>query len=123
MAADETFVDTLSLDEFSRTLQPLLDQVFQALGAARTQPAADRPALGGFHDAQQIGDRYEFLQQEFVTRLARLANAVDAARLATAGILADYRTAEELHRAGAKDIADALRPVSKELSGGHVDAR
>lgn len=123
MAADDLTIDTLSLDDFRRTLQARLDEAFAALLALAPEQEHHGPALGGFHDAEQTAGRYDRLRQESIARLRRLINAVAAADRGTTDIAERYRTAEALNGAKAHEIADELRRVAEVLDGGRYHAR
>ncbi|WP_422770043.1 hypothetical protein ACN28C_25405 [Plantactinospora sp. WMMC1484] len=121
MAADEFAVDLLSLHDFRRSLQPRVEAALAALTALTTAPGSDRPALGGFHDAQRTADRHQELHDEYVARLRRLATALTVAQAATAQIVESYRSVDELSETNARRIAGALGAVSEALHGGRRD--
>ncbi|GIJ49009.1 hypothetical protein Val02_58950 [Virgisporangium aliadipatigenens] len=122
MAEDETYVDTLSLLEFHRHMRARLDEAESALTALTTDPGAQPPALGDFHDAKETGARHRTLHDEYVRRLRRLVNALTAVQTATGLFVQDYRTAEQLNSMGAAQVSDAMRPVGEALYGGRRDA-
>ncbi|GAA3734404.1 hypothetical protein GCM10022225_15970 [Plantactinospora mayteni] len=118
MAADEFAVDLLSLQDFQQRLQPRVEAAFAALTALTTAPGSDRPALGGFHDAQRTADRHQELHDEYVARLRRLVTALAVAQSATTQIIESYRDVDELSRTNAQQIAGAVGAVSEALHGG-----
>ncbi|MFY1691715.1 hypothetical protein [Plantactinospora sp. WMMB782] len=121
MAADEFAVNLLSLRDFQQRLQPRIEAAYAALTALTTAPGSDRPALGGFHDAQKTADRHQDLHDEYVARLRRLVAALTVAQAATARIIESYRTVDELSGTNARQIAGALGAVSEALHGGRRD--
>jgi hypothetical protein len=123
MAADEMSVDTLSLDDFHRSIQARLDETFTAMRALTTVPGSETPALGGFVDAGRTAGRYQHLHDEYVVRLRRLVVALAAAQVATAAIAERYRTVDDLSRTDANSIKGALGAVSEALNGGRTDGR
>jgi hypothetical protein len=116
---DIVVVDTLSLADFHRTLQARLDEAYEVLAridpAAGANPAA--PALGGFEDAKLTGERHQHLRDEYLARLRRLIASLTAAHAATAKIIAEYKSVEELNRA---NISEILRLVGEGLDHGRV---
>jgi hypothetical protein len=117
MGVDEIRVDLLSLGDFGKLLGPRTSQVRAKLSALTF---ADPPALGTFHDGQQTVERYWTLRDQFLARLSRLLDALDAAQAGTTAIAATYRTAEELNVATTKAVDDLLKGT--ELPGDGVPA-
>lgn len=120
MAADFT-VNLSSLRDFQQSLQPRIEQAFAALTALTATPGSDRPALGGFHDAQRTADRHQALHDEYVLRLRRLVTALTVAQAATARIIEGYQDVEDLNSAKVRQIAGAIGAVSEVLDGGRRD--
>ncbi|GIG88465.1 hypothetical protein [Plantactinospora endophytica] len=121
MAADEFAVNLLSLQDFQHRLQPRIESAYAALTALTTAPGNERPALGGFHDAQRTADRHQELHDEYVARLRRLVTALTVAQAATAQVIEIYRTVDEISGRNAGQIAGALGAVSEALHGGRRD--
>ncbi len=121
MGADDVVnVDTLSLADFHKTLQARLDEAYAVL--ARLDPvlagaSAATPALGGFEDARQAGERHQRLRAEYVTRLRHLIAALTAAHAATAAIIARYESVEALNTA---NLTDFLRLLGEGPTHGHI---
>jgi hypothetical protein len=116
---DFVVVDTLSLADFHRTLQARLHEAYEVL--ARIDPTMGAnpvaPALGGFEDAKLTSDRHQHLRDEYLTRLRRLIASLTAAHAATAVIIAEYKSVEELNKA---NISEILRLVGEGLDNGRV---
>lgn len=117
MAAGDIAVDPLTLQDFAQQIQPRLDQATSALLTLLTSPGADQPALGGFYDAQLTEDRHKMLHDEYVQRLQRLIDALNAASTSITKILDRYHTITGLQSARVTDIRAALEPVSEALNG------
>ena len=117
MAVDRMLVDTLSLRQFSATLQSRIDDANTALLSLTVGHGADTPALGQFVDAKLTASRHVELHDEFVDRLLRLVDALTAAHKATEAIIEEYRTLDQLNRVSFESAAEALRPVSEALDG------
>ncbi|MGN9811003.1 hypothetical protein ACTMSW_16780 [Micromonospora sp. BQ11] len=110
-----TTVDLLSLEDFHRTLTHRLAEAERALRKLNSEMQCRPPALGSFADATDNARRYSEIHQVYVDHVDRLRTAVQAARTATATILASYRTTEARNAANAADIAAALRGVDEAL--------
>jgi hypothetical protein len=121
-AEDIVVVDTLSRAEFPRTLQARLDEAYAVL--ARIDPAVGAsgagPALGGFEDAKDTGERHQHLRDEYLARLRRLTAALTAAHAATSAIINEYSSVEELNTA---NLSEILRLLGEGLEHGRVHGR
>jgi hypothetical protein len=105
-AEDIVVVDTLSLADFHRTLQARLEEAYEVLARMDPTMGANRaaPALGGFEDAKRASDRHQQLRDEYLDRLRLLIASLTAALAATAVIIAEYNSVEELNKANISEI-------------------
>jgi hypothetical protein len=117
MAVGDIAIDPLSLQDFAQQIQPRLDQANAALLTLLTSPGADQPALGAFYDAQVTEDRHKMLHDQYVQRLQRLIDALNAASTSITTMLDRYHTIAGLQSAHTFDIRAALEPVSEALNG------
>jgi hypothetical protein len=122
MAAEDITVDQVALLAFAQRIQPRIDEANSALTTLTNAPGADPPALGTFYDAHRTVDRHQALHDQYVQRLRRLADALNAAATATATIIDTYRAAADNTEVSVKDIQTALLPVSEALDGGRSHA-
>lgn len=118
MAADETAVSLLSLEEFRQRLERRMEEAGAALLAVLTPPGSDPPALGDFQDAKETAVRHGTLRDEYADGLRRLVSALSAAQVATARIAERYRTASDLAAVRVEELSGVLRPVEEALDGG-----
>lgn len=121
MASDDFVVDFLSLQDFQQRLQSRIGQAFTALTVETTSPGADKPALGGFHDAAVTAERHRVLHDEYVARVRRLVDALTLAQTATLDIIKLYRDVDALNAANAQQIGGAVGAVSEAIDGGRRD--
>lgn len=117
MATGDIAVDHLSLQNFAQQIQPRIDQATSALLTLLTSPGADPPALGTFYDAQVTEGRHQDLHDQYVHRLQRLIDALNAASMSITKMLDRYHTITGLQSARVTDIRAALDPVSEALNG------
>jgi hypothetical protein len=110
MPADQTRIDLPSLDDFNKHLQARLLEAQQALTTLTNAPAADRPPLGEFHDAEVTADRYEAMKAVYVERLRRLIDALTTAQAATTTIAGTYHSTETLNASDTGTIGALLGP-------------
>ena len=112
MAADQTRIDLLSLDDFSHHLKARLAEAQEALTALTSGPGPDRPPLGEFQDARLSADRYQAMKAGYVERLRRLIDALTAAQTATATISTSYHSVEDRNRSDTGTIGGLLGPAA-----------
>ncbi|BCB76267.1 hypothetical protein GCM10022251_25290 [Phytohabitans flavus] len=118
MAADETSVSILSLEDFRQRLERRMEEAGAALLAVLTPPGSEPPALGEFHHAKETALRHGTLNDEYADGLRRLVGALSAAQTATAQVVERYRTAGDLANARVAELQAVLRPVEEALNGG-----
>jgi len=116
MTDDSTAVDVLSLEDFQATLTNRLSEVDSVIAGLNRDLGAP-PALGAFLDAKALAADFDTRRQQYADRLQRLRTAIVAAQTATATIIANYRTTEQLNHASAADIAGQLGGVGAALEG------
>jgi hypothetical protein len=116
MAEHALDVNLLSLEDFHRSLDARIAQVDHLLRQIDELACRNVP-LGRFPDATAQVSRHGEFERGFAERLRALHTATEAAKQATAAILANYRSAEERNAANAKDIAGALGGVTNALRG------
>jgi hypothetical protein len=120
MGSSRLFVDPLALRVFHRTLQARLDEAQAAIALVESGPRllGNDPALGGFDDAVRISLRHQQLREDYVTRLRRLAGALEAARSVTESMIQLFHSAEEVNVSQMKRL---LHRVEEELEHGVSD--
>jgi hypothetical protein len=114
MGDGSTDVSVLSLEDFKATLQQRLDDADMMLRQLNDL-GAGRLKLGTFQDAHDSAGSYDWKLNQYVDRVQRLRDAILAAQLATAEIIAAYRTTEARNQADAADIAARLGNVTNLL--------
>jgi hypothetical protein len=122
MTDNNTRVDVLSLEDFHATLGARLAEATAILTKLETELRDRPPALGTFEDGQRQASDYSTLYQQHVERAGRLKSAIEAAQAATATIIANYHSTEELNRSSAIDIGNQLGGVKDALDGGQRGA-
>jgi hypothetical protein len=110
-------VSIMSLEDFHRSLDARIAQVDHLLRRIDELACRSVP-LGRFPDATSQVSKHGDFERTFGDRLRRLHTATEAAKAATAAILANYRSAEERNTANARDIAAQLGGVADALSRG-----
>jgi hypothetical protein len=91
MASDMQSVELTSLDDFAARVGSRRDRILSQMDVLRH---VDRPELGDFVDGRQMTDRVDSLRQQYVSRLGRLVDAMDAAELAAQKIAEIFDTAQ-----------------------------
>jgi hypothetical protein len=117
MAEHALDVNVLSLEDFQASLDARIAQVDFLLRQI-DQLACRNVPLGRFPDASTQVTAHGDLERTFADRLRRLHTATEAAKQATAQILANYTTVEERNVANAQDIAAQLGGVTSALGRG-----
>ncbi|WP_238162217.1 hypothetical protein [Micromonospora endolithica] len=105
----------MSLEDFHRSLTDRLAEAERALRKLNAEMQCRPPALGTFTDATDNARRYSEIHRIYTDHVVRLRTAVQAARDASAAIIANYRTTEARNTANSSDIITALAGVDAVL--------
>ncbi|MET7396802.1 hypothetical protein ABZS66_25295 [Dactylosporangium sp. NPDC005572] len=107
-------VDLLTLEEFRTRLDSRLTD---ARALVTKLNGMSKPKLGTFTDAQTIGNNYDRVHSQHLTRAKRLVAAIEAAQKATDDIMRNYHTTESRNTANQADIRNLLGDVTVKLGG------
>lgn len=111
-----TTVDVDSLQEFQDQLRARLSEVDHVISVLSNRLSAPL-AVGTFHHASTISTNYSTRQSQHLANARRLRTAIVAAQTATAEILRNYTTTEELNRVSADEIASTVGDLAAPLRG------
>ncbi|GAB7043721.1 MULTISPECIES: hypothetical protein [Catenuloplanes] len=111
-----TTVDVDSLQEFQDQLRQRLSEADHVINVLNNRLSAPL-AVGTFHHAARISANYASLQSQHLANARRLRTAIVAAQTATAEILRNYTTTEELNRVSADEIASTVGDLAAPLRG------
>lgn len=114
---EHTDVDVGSLEDFHTNLANRRAQIETVINKMNEHLLDKPPALGTFQHAEADKTLYNTHYGEFAERVNRLMEAVVAAEFATAKILENYKTTEELNALSMDAIADGLDQVNTSLEG------
>lgn len=111
-----TTVDVDSLQEFQDQLTQRLSQADHVINVLSNRLSAPL-AVGTFHHAATISGNYSNRQAQYLANARRLRTAIVAAQTATAEILRNYTTTEDLNRVSADEIASTVGDLAAPLRG------
>ena len=109
-----TTVDVDSLQEFQDQLTLRLSEIDHVINVMSNRMSSTLP-IGTFHHASQIASNYARRWAQHLANANRLRNAIVATQTATAEILKNYTTTEQLNEASANEIASTVGDLGAPL--------
>ncbi|WP_033345519.1 hypothetical protein [Catenuloplanes japonicus] len=109
-----TTVDVDSLQEFQEQLTLRLGEIDHVISVLSNRMSPTLP-IGTFHHAAQISASYTNLHTLHLANARRLRTAIVATQTATAEILKNYTTTEQLNEVSANEIASTVGDLGAPL--------
>ncbi len=116
MSAADTTVDVDSLQEFQDQLKQRLSEIDHVINVMSNRMSPTLP-IGTFMHAARISTAYTTRYNQHLANARRLRTAIVAAQTATAEILKNYTTTEQLNEASANEIASTVGDLGAPLRG------
>lgn len=111
-----TTVDVDSLQEFQDQLKQRLSEIDHVISVMSDRMSSTLP-IGTFHHAETISANYARRWAQHLANANRLRTAIIATQTATAEILTNYTTTEQLNEVSAAEIASTVGDLGAPLRG------